>query len=34
MEDSDHVKINSVDPLYIIINEVNGSISKNMEINT
>ena len=29
MKDSDHVKINSVNPLYIIINEVDGSISEN-----
>ena len=28
MEDSDHVKVNSVNPLYIIINEVEGSISE------
>ena len=35
MKDSDYVKINSVNPLYIIINEVDGSISeKKMEINT
>ena len=27
MEGSDHVNINSVNPLYIIINEVDGSIS-------
>ena len=24
MEDSDHIKINNVNPLYLIINEVNG----------
>ena len=34
MNDSDHVKINSVNSLYIIINEVEGSISEKMEINT
>ena len=28
MKDSDHVKINSVNPLYMIINEVDGSISE------
>ena len=31
MKDSDHVKINSVNPLYIIINEVDGSISEKNE---
>ena len=28
MKDSDHVKINSENPLHIIINEVEGSISE------
>ena len=28
MKDSNHVKINSVNPLYTIINEVEGSISE------
>ena len=28
MKDSDHVKINSVNPLYISINEVDGSIAE------
>ena len=28
MKDSDHVKINGVNPLHIIINEVDGSISE------
>ena len=28
MKNFDHVKINSVNPLYIIINEVDGSISE------
>ena len=33
MKNFDHVKINSVNPLYIIINEVDGSISeKNAKI--
>ena len=34
MKNIDHVKINSVNPLYITINEVNGSIAQKMEINT
>ena len=34
MKNSDYVKINSVNPLYIIINEVGGSIGEKMEINT
>ena len=34
MKNSDHVKINSVNPLYITINEVGGSIGEKMEINT
>ena len=36
MKDSDHVEINSVNPLYIIINDVDRSISqkKKKEINT
>ena len=29
MKDSDHVKINSVNPLYLIIAEVDGYIKKN-----
>ena len=28
MKDSDHVKINSVNPLYISINEVDGSVAE------
>ena len=28
MKDSDHVKINSENPMYIFINEVDGSISE------
>ena len=31
MKYSDHVKINSVNPFYIIINEVDGSISQKNE---
>ena len=34
MKDPYHVKINSVNPLYISINEVDGSISEKIEINT
>ena len=34
MKDSDNVKINSINPLFIIINEVDGSTSEKMEINT
>ena len=33
MKDSDYVKINSVNPLYLIIDKVNGYIEKKMEIN-
>ena len=29
MKDSDHVKINSVNPLYLIIGEVGGYIERN-----
>ena len=32
MKNFDHVKINSVNPLYIIIYEVDGSISKKRRI--
>ena len=31
MKNSDNVKINSVNPLYIIINRADGSISEKME---
>ena len=31
---SDYVKINSVNPLYLIIGEVDGSIEQKMEIKT
>ena len=34
MKNSDHAKINSVNSLYIIINEVDGSIAEKMEIKT
>ena len=34
MKNSDYVKINSANPLYIIINDVDGSIGEKMEINT
>ena len=34
MKNIDHVKINSVNPLYVTINEVDGSIAQKMEINT
>ena len=34
MKDFDYLKINSVNPLYIIINDVDGSITEKMEINT
>ena len=34
MKDSNHVGINIVNPLHIIINEVHGSISEKMDINT
>ena len=33
MKDSKYVKINSVNPLYLIINEVNEYIKKELEIN-
>ena len=34
MKDSNNVGINIVNPLHIIINEVHGSISEKMDINT
>ena len=34
MKDSDYVKIHSVNPLYLIIGEVERSFEKKMEINT
>ena len=34
MKDSDFVKINSVNPFYLIIDKVNGHFEKKMEINT
>ena len=34
IKDSNFVKINSVNPLYIIINEVDGSIKERMELNS
>ena len=34
MKNSDSVKINSVNPLYIITNEVDGSIEEKMKTNT
>ena len=34
MKDSDHVKIDGVNPLYIIINKVDRSMSEKMHINT
>ena len=34
LKNSDNVKINSVNPLYIIINEVDGSITEKVEIIT
>ena len=34
MKDSDHAEINSVNLLYIIINEAEGSISAKIRINT
>ena len=34
MKNSDYVKINSANPLYIIINDLDGSIGEKMEINT
>ena len=33
MKDFDYVKINSVNPLYLIIDKVDGYIEENMEIN-
>ena len=33
MKDSKYVKINSVNPLYLIINKVNEYIKKELEIN-
>ena len=33
MKDSDYVKINSVNPLYLIIEKVDGYIEEKMEIN-
>ena len=34
MKNSDYVKINSVNPLYLIIGEVDGPIEEKIEINT
>ena len=34
MKDSDNVKINSKNPLHIIINEIDGSTFEKIEINT
>ena len=34
MRKSDHVRINSINPLYITINEVDRSIAEKMEVNT
>ena len=34
IKNSNFVKINSVNPLYIIINEVDGSITEKMELNS
>ena len=34
MKDFDYVKINSVNPLYLIIDKVDGYIEQKMEINT
>ena len=34
IKDSDYVKINSVNPLYLIISEVDGYFEEKMEINT
>ena len=34
MKSSDYVKVNSLNPLYIIINEVAGPIEEKMETNT
>ena len=33
MKDSDYVKISSVNPLYLIIEKVDGYIEEKMEIN-
>ena len=33
MKDSDYVKIKSVNPLYLIISEVDGYIKEKMEVN-
>ena len=33
MKDSDYVRINSVNPLYLIIDKVDGFIEEKMEIN-
>ena len=33
VKDSDYVKIKSVNPLYLIISEVNGYIKEKMEVN-
>ena len=34
MNDSDYVKINSVNPLYLIIDEVDGHFEEKLEIST
>ena len=34
MKDSDYVKINSVNPFYLIIDAIEGHVEKKMEINT
>ena len=34
IKNSDYIKTSSVNPLYIIANEVDGSIEKKMEINS
>ena len=34
MKDFDYIKINSVNPFYFIIGEVDGHIEEKMEINT
>ena len=34
MKDSDYVKIYSVNPLYLIVDEVDGHFEEKMEINT
>ena len=33
VKDSNYVKINTVNPLYLIISEVDGNIKKKMEVN-